>query len=160
MALPKQLQQMLMNVFVQVTGIDSALFNRSAQFYGPQEKVGKAMNEFVQRMAMESQDRNGKIIENDQCIKAIRRMEEAKIVSIDTLQKQMQSGQVPQQMVPMIMEIDKCRAIDKLFLEQNIDDDDIGKTVRANKLQENPEFQAMIKECQAKMQAAQQTWAH
>ena len=158
LSVPRQLQNMLMNVYVQVTGIVPNLLNRSAQFYGQMEKMANVMNEFMQKLAIESQDKVGKIIETDACIKALRRLEEAKIASIDTLQKYVQNGSVSQQMAPVIMEIDKCRAVDKLFFDEKIEDDDIGKTIRVNKLHENADFKAMIAEVQAKMQAAQQSW--
>jgi hypothetical protein len=50
---------------------------------------------------------------------------------------------VPQQMVPIIMEIDRSRAIDKLFFDEGIEIEDIGNTIRANKVNETPEFQQM-----------------
>lgn len=63
-------------------------------------------------------------------------------------------------MVPIIMEIDRSRAMDKLFFDEGIEIEDIGKTIRANKVNETPEFQKMTAECQEKMRAAQQTWGH
>lgn len=61
--------------------------------------------------------------------------------------------------MPIILEVDKCRVLDKLFLEEKIDNEDIGKTVRGSKLMENEEFKKMIQECQAKFAAAQASWA-
>lgn len=46
-------------------------------------------------------------------------------------------------MVPIIMEIDRSRAIDKLFFDEGIEIEDIGNTIRANKVNETPEFQQM-----------------
>jgi len=46
-------------------------------------------------------------------------------------------------MVPIILEIDRTRAMDKLFFDEGIEIEDIGKTIRANKVSETPEFQQM-----------------
>ena len=48
--------------------------------------------------------------------------------------------------------------MDKLFFDEQIENEDIGRTVRELKLQETPEFKEMIKKCQDKFAAAQATW--
>jgi hypothetical protein len=102
------------------------------------------MNEFAMKQAVDYEDANGKILDTDVCIKAVRRIEEAKIGSIDMVTKNVQMKRIPEQAVPVILEIDKCRVLDKLFLDEKIDNEDIGKTVRGSKLMENDDFKKMI----------------
>ena len=72
--------------------------------------------------------------------------------------KAVKAKKIPQQAAPVIMEVDKCRTIDKLFIEEGIDNEDIGKTVRALNLMEDPDFKKMITECKSKFQAASASW--
>lgn len=53
------------------------------------------MNEFSMKQAVEYEDANGKILDTDVCIKAVRRIEEAKIGSIDMVTKNVQAGRIP-----------------------------------------------------------------
>jgi len=41
---------------------------------------------------------------------------------------------VPEQMAPIILEVDKARCIDKVFFDEGVESEDIGKTVRELKL--------------------------
>lgn len=92
------------------------------------------MNELALELAIEYEDRVGTVKDTEKVIKAVRRIEEQKIVSIDNIQKAAKAGKIPQHAVPIIMEVDKARVIDKLFLEEGIDNEDIGRTVREKKL--------------------------
>jgi hypothetical protein len=110
------------------------------------------------KYAIEHEDKVGKLLDTDKCIKAIRRIEEAKITSIDNATRLAKVGRLPQNAVPAVIEIEKSKCLDKLFIEEGIENEDIGKTVRANKLQENEDFKKMVAECQEKFKAAQATW--
>ena len=109
-------------------------------------------------MAQELEDQIGKIIDTPKCIMAVKRIEEAKIASVGMVTQYVRAGKIPQQAVPMIMEIDKTKSLDKLFFDEGIEEVDIGKTVRTNNLNENADFKAMIAECQATFQQAQAGW--
>lgn len=70
----------------------------------------------------------------------------------------MGAKRIPEHAAPIILEVDKCRCLDKLFFDEGIENEDIGRTVRELQLQETPEFKEMIKRCQEKFAAAQATW--
>lgn len=117
------------------------------------------MNELAMRIAIEYENTAGKIVDQDKCISAIRKIEESKITSIDNVQKAVKGGRIPQHAVPIVLEVDKTRVMDKIFLEDGIENEDIGKTVRELKLQENEEFKKMTAEIQEKFAKAQAQWA-
>ena len=149
----KQVMQQLMNVFIQVTQSDVNAFNRSGQFFSNQQNFREGLQKMQMQIAQEYETNFGKIIETEKCIEAVRRVEEAKISSIDMVTKYVRSGKIPQQAAPMIMEIDKCKALDKLFFDEGIEEVDLGRTVRECNLTENEQFKAMAAECQAKFMA-------
>lgn len=70
-------------IFVKVSGVDINVFNNSGQFYGKQEKFRQSVNEYAMKLAIAHEDKTGKVLEADKCIKAVNRIEEAKIASID-----------------------------------------------------------------------------
>lgn len=79
------MQQILTQIFVKVSGVDLNVFNNSGQFYGKQEKFRVAVNEYAMKLAIAFEDKTGKVLDAEKCIKAVNRIEEAKIVSIDQI---------------------------------------------------------------------------
>jgi hypothetical protein len=53
------------------------------------------MNETALQFAIEYEDKVGKVIEVDKCIAAVKRIEEAKITSIDNIQRAVKTGKIP-----------------------------------------------------------------
>lgn len=106
------------------------------------------MNTMATKLAVQYEDSVGKLLDVDKCIMAVKKIEEAKIQSITNIQKAAKAGKIPQHAVPVILEVDKTRVIDKLFLESQVDNEDIGKTVRELNLQENEDFKKMLAEVQ------------
>ena len=113
------------------------------------------MNELAMKIAIEYENKIGKIVDQSKCIDAIRKIEEAKITSIDNVQKAAKAGKIPQHAVPIILEVDKTSVMDKIFLEDGNENEDIGKTMRELKLQDNEEFKKVQAEIQEKFAKAQ-----
>ena len=108
--------------------------------------------------AVDNEDRIGKEISKEKCIASIRRLEEAKIHSIDNINRAARSGKIPQNAVPIILEVDKARSVDKLFFDTEVDNEDIGVTVRRLNLKEDADFKGMMEEIQNKFRDAQASW--
>lgn len=124
-----------------------AVYNNSGQFYSNQEKFSQVMNELTLQMTIAYEQSVGKVVTAEKAIAAVKRIEDAKIVSIDNIQRAAKAGKIPQHAVPIILEVDKSRVIDKLFFDEQIDNEDIGKTVRELKLHEDEKFKNMLMEC-------------
>jgi hypothetical protein len=77
------MMQILSQIYVKVSGIDINIFNNSGQFYGKQEKFRNDINEYAMQLAIAHEDKVGKVLDAETCIKVVRRIEEAKIGSID-----------------------------------------------------------------------------
>lgn len=106
------------------------MYNQSGQFYGKDSTFNKKMQEFTMQKAIENEDKIGKEISKEKCIESIHRLEEAKIHSLDNINRAAKGGKIPQQAVPIILEVDKARSVDKLFFDTEVDNEDIGVTVR------------------------------
>lgn len=98
------------------------------------------MKQFAKMIKMENEMKVGKVVDKSKCISAIRRIEENKLKQMDNIKKAVKTGQIPQQAVPMILEIEQQKVMDRLFLETGIEKEDIDKTVRELKLHEEEDF--------------------
>lgn len=63
---------------------------------------------------------------------------------------------IQQQQANLIMEVEKIKAFDRMFLEFGVDEKDISRAVKELDLLKSPEYQELVKEMQAKLMALQQ----
>ncbi len=63
---------------------------------------------------------------------------------------------IQQQQANLIMEVEKIKAFDKMFLEFGVDEKDIARAVKELDLLKSAEYQELVKEMQAKLMALQQ----
>lgn len=58
------------------------------------------------------------MLDSAKCIRAIKRIEESKAESLAIIKYHLRIGRVTEDVVPLVMEVDKCRAMDKLFMDE------------------------------------------
>jgi hypothetical protein len=63
---------------------------------------------------------------------------------------------IQQQQANLIMEVEKIKAFDRMFLEFGVDEKDISRAVKELDLLKSLEYQELVKEMQAKLMALQQ----
>jgi hypothetical protein len=117
------------------------------------------MKQFAKMIKMENEMKVGKVVDKSKCISAIRQIEENKLKQMDNIKKAVKTGQIPQQAVPMILEIEQQKVMDRLFLETGIEKEDIDKTVRELKLHEEEAFKKIKVDIQEKMAKLHAEWA-
>lgn len=81
-------------------------------FYSKQPDFKKKMSEVSLQFAIQQEDAQGRLLEKDQCLKAVKRIEEAKIASMDNATRMARSGRIQGHAVPLYLEIDKSKHID------------------------------------------------
>lgn len=74
----------------------------------------------------------------------MKKIEESKVDSMAQIQIAIAAKKIPPQMAPMLMEMHKLRAFDKLFQETGVEEEDITKAFLKFKLNETTEFKEMM----------------
>lgn len=78
---------------------------------------------------------------------------------MDNLKKAVKDGKVPEQAVPMVLEIGQQNTYDMIFLETGFEKGDIEKTVRELKLNEDEAFKKLKADIQEKSTKLHAEWA-
>jgi hypothetical protein len=63
------------------------------------------MIQVTKTIKAENDSKTAKVVDRNKCIAAIRRIEENKLKQMDNLKKAVKDGKVPEQAVPIILEI-------------------------------------------------------
>lgn len=114
-------------------------------------QVDQAVMMVVQEFTMGNMDMTIEPISKEDTLKYVRIMEEKKVTTFKALMTQARQGAINQQQMAMVMEMDKEKQMDELFLQFGVDTDDINRAFSAHEISKQPEFQQIMAECQAKM---------
>lgn len=74
----------------------------------------------------------------------MKKIEESKVESMAQIQIAVSAKKIAPQHAPMLMEMHKLRAFDKLFAETGVEEEDITKAFLKYQLAETAEFKAMM----------------
>ena len=74
----------------------------------------------------------------------MKKIEESKVESMAQIQIAVSARKIPPQAAPVLMEMHKLRAFDKLFFETGVEEEDITKAFLKFKLSETSEFKEMM----------------
>ena len=126
--------------------ITMPVFQESTKQYMQNPELAQKLNQSQQQVVTESQtatvdDEN---LSKEETFEYMKKIEEEKVDSMAQIQIAVSAKKLPPQMAPMLMEMHKLRAFDKLFFETGVEEEDITKAFLKYKLSETPEFKEMM----------------
>lgn len=102
-------------------------------------------------MREERKGNSTKELSAEDALKYMRIIEESKVTSITKLQKAVAARQINPQHFPVLMEVEKTKAFDQLFLSDGIEESDISAAFTNHDIENLPEYKSLVAEMQAKL---------
>lgn len=90
----------------------------------------------------DANDESKAVMSKEDAFKVLKRMEEDKMTSLKYLMEQAEQEMWTQHQQQLKMQVERTKCLDRLFLEQGITEQDMGRAMREHKTSEDPEFLA------------------